>query len=139
METDIRTKDNIISDYKEITKQLSSKLDKIQARGDMPNMSDNSQVNGCSPLDTALERIRELELELAQTKLALVETECKNQDLTHQFNNAGQGQVITSNYPQTNTWLSKTLTSIKEVTGSKGVKQSPENMKKSSSEQVLCE
>ena len=28
---------------------------------------------------------RELELELAQTKLALVETECKNQDLTHQF------------------------------------------------------
>ena len=28
---------------------------------------------------------RELELELAQTKLALVETECKNQDLTHQL------------------------------------------------------
>ena len=28
---------------------------------------------------------RELELELAQTKLALVETECKNQDLTHRF------------------------------------------------------
>ena len=89
METDIRTKDNIISDYKEITKQLSSKLDKLQARGDMPNMSDKSPLNGCSPLDTALERIRELELELAQTKLALVETECKNQDLTHQFNSAG--------------------------------------------------
>ena len=32
-------------------------------------------------VDSANERIRELELELAQTKLALVETECKNQDL----------------------------------------------------------
>ena len=32
--------------------------------------------------------IRELELELAQTKLALVETECKNQDLSHQFSAA---------------------------------------------------
>ena len=35
-------------------------------------------------LGLANARIRELELELAQTKLALVETECKNQDLTHQ-------------------------------------------------------
>lgn len=30
-------------------------------------------------LSTALERIRELELELAQTKLAQVEAECRNQ------------------------------------------------------------
>merc|ERR1719228_2800923 len=136
METDIRTKDNIISDYKNITKQLSSKLDKLQARGDMSDLNEKSPVNGCSPLDTALERIRELELELAQTKLALVETECKNQDLTHQFNSAGT-QVINHSGPQSNTWLSKTLTSIKEVTGAKGAKQSPENMKKSSSEQAL--
>jgi hypothetical protein len=35
-------------------------------------------------LELANARIRELELELAQTKLALVETECKNQDLNHQ-------------------------------------------------------
>ena len=41
--------------------------------------------------------------------------------------------------PQSNTWFTKTLSSIKEVAGSgaKGVKQSPENMKKSSSEQTL--
>merc|ERR1711970_661304 len=113
METDIRTKDNIISDYKEITKQLSSKLDKIQARGDMPNTSDNSQVNGCSPLDTALERIRELELELAQTKLALVETECKNQDLNPHFNATYQDSARTNS--GSNTWFTKTLSSIKEV------------------------
>ena len=36
---------------------------------------------------------RELELELAQTKLALVETECKNQDLTHQFTVAQVSQT----------------------------------------------
>ena len=37
------------------------------------------------PLSSMCSHIRELELELAQTKLALVETECKNQDLTHRF------------------------------------------------------
>ena len=38
--------------------------------------------------EAALEQVRELELELAQTKLALVETQCKTQDLTHQLNAA---------------------------------------------------
>eukprot|EP00090_Calanus_glacialis_P000348 TRINITY_DN10211_c0_g1_i1.p1 TRINITY_DN10211_c0_g1~~TRINITY_DN10211_c0_g1_i1.p1 ORF type:complete len:1017 (-),score=311.81 TRINITY_DN10211_c0_g1_i1:664-3714(-) len=136
METDIRTKDNIIMDYKGITKQLSSKLDKLQLRGEEVELNNKAQVNGCSALDTALERIRELELELAQTKLALVETECKNQDLTHQFNSAAP-QVINTSGPQSNTWFTKTLSSIKEVAGAKGVKQSPESMKKSSSEQTL--
>merc|ERR1712130_703793 len=120
-----------------ITKQLSSKLDKLQARGDMSDLNEKSPVNGCSPLDTALERIRELELELAQTKLALVETECKNQDLTHQFTVA-QDFKGSSSGPQSNTWLSKTLSSIKEVAGSKGsTMKTPESMKKSSSEQAI--
>ena len=77
---------------------------------------------------------RELELELAQTKLALVETECKNQDLTHQFTVTQVPEVPlslnfdfflkpkqdfkgSSSGPQSNTWLSKTLSSIKEVAG----------------------
>ena len=50
-------------------------------------------------LGLANARIRELELELAQTKLALVETECKNQDLTHQvrlFNVRLQSWVVTA-------------------------------------------
>ncbi len=47
--------------------------------------SNPDDESGSMPsLDLANARIRELELELAQTKLALVETECKNQDLTHQ-------------------------------------------------------
>ena len=55
--------------------------------------------------------IRELELELAQTKLALVESECKNQDLLHQLN-AATVEIQTSR----STWFQKTLTSIKEAT-----------------------
>ena len=59
-----------------------------------------------------LERqVRELELELAQTKLALVESECKTQELTHQLN-AASAELQASK----NTWFSKTINSIKEVT-----------------------
>lgn len=56
---------------------------------------------------------RELELELAQTKLALVESECRTQDLTHQLNNALAELEAASK----NSWLQKTLTSIKDATG----------------------
>lgn len=56
-------------------------------------------------------QVRELELELAQTKLALVEAECKTQDLTHQLNSA-----VTEIQASKNTWFHKTLNSIKEVT-----------------------
>uniref|UniRef100_A0A2R5LGU6 Putative rab gtpase-activating protein 1 n=1 Tax=Ornithodoros turicata TaxID=34597 RepID=A0A2R5LGU6_9ACAR len=55
-------------------------------------------------------QVRELELELAQTKLALVESECKNQDLTHQLN-----AMVAELQSSKNTWLHKTLSSIREV------------------------
>jgi hypothetical protein len=42
-------------------------------------LSGGGDVAVDSELDVANQRVRELELELAQTKLALVETECKNQ------------------------------------------------------------
>lgn len=68
-----------------------------------------------SPQVIDLERqIRELELELAQTKLALVESECKTQDLTHQLN-AAIGEIQTSK----NTWFHKTISSIREATATK--------------------
>jgi len=61
---------------------------------------------GDSELEAANQRIRELELELAQTKLALVETECKNQDLTHQFNTILQEQQAQQSTAgsKNNTW-----------------------------------
>jgi hypothetical protein len=55
-----------------------------------------------------------LELELAQTKLALVESECRKQDLTHQLNAA-----VTEIQSSKNTWFQKTLTSIREVANTK--------------------
>jgi len=134
MEAELRTKDAIISDYKNITQILQGKLDMLSGKEDKEGQKGQGDAR---PMDGAVERVRELELELAQTKLALVETECKNQDLTHQFT-ATQDLKGTSNGPQSNTWLSKTLSSIKEVAGSKGnASKTPESMKKSSSEQAI--
>ncbi|XP_030371834.1 rab GTPase-activating protein 1-like [Scaptodrosophila lebanonensis] len=70
------------------------------------------------PLNAAALRIRELELELAQVKLAHVEAECKNQDLNHQLNS-------TLNEMQTNRnswqpWLSKTFNSLQEKVTTRG-------------------
>ncbi|XP_059620211.1 rab GTPase-activating protein 1-like isoform X2 [Phlebotomus argentipes] len=64
------------------------------------------------PLNVALQRIRELELELAQAKLAQVEAECKNQDLKHQLNTTLT--EIQTNRSSWQPWLSKTLNSIQE-------------------------
>ncbi|XP_058839082.1 rab GTPase-activating protein 1-like isoform X1 [Topomyia yanbarensis] len=73
------------------------------------------QENNLGPLDPLLiatQRIRELELELAQTKLAQVEAECKNQDLHHQLNaTLTEMQTHRSSWQP---WFSKTLNSIQE-------------------------
>lgn len=74
-------------------------------------------------------QIRELELELAQTKLALVESECKTQDLTHQLN-AALSEIQTSK----NTWFQKTLTSIKEATVKKEGKEKDSSVKREGKE-----
>lgn len=55
-------------------------------------------------------QLRQLELELAQTKLALVEAQCHNQDLTHQLSCAAAELQASKS-----TWLHKTLSSIREV------------------------
>lgn len=67
------------------------------------------------PLNVALQRVRELELELAQTKLAHVEAECKNQDLNHQLNTTmTEIQGNSRNNSSWQPWLSKTINSIQE-------------------------
>ena len=65
-------------------------------------------------LNRALERIRELELELAQTKLERVEAECWKQELTHQLH-ATLAELQTAK----TSWIHKTISSIKEVTNNK--------------------
>ena len=125
LDAELVTRNNVIAEYKMITSQLSDKLEKAQ-KGDgagtkaAPPASDDGSGSK-DTLDKANDRIRELELELAQTKLALVETECKNQDLTHQFNATVQNleqQQQQQSSSKSGTWFSKTLSSIKETTAS---------------------
>ncbi|KAA8584224.1 hypothetical protein FQN60_008009 [Etheostoma spectabile] len=56
-----------------------------------------------------------MELELAQTKLQLVEAECKIQDLEHHL-----GLALNEVQAAKKTWFNRTLSSIKTVTGSQG-------------------
>merc|ERR1719264_2181793 len=65
METELRVKENIITDYKKITAQLSSKVEKLQSgEKEEAGSSDLSPVTASSPLTSALDRVKELELEL---------------------------------------------------------------------------
>lgn len=54
--------------------------------------SDEDDVTNHSSLLSSEQRLRNLELELAQTKLALVESQCKNQELEHKVRELSSGQ-----------------------------------------------
>uniref|UniRef100_A0A183BQU7 CortBP2 domain-containing protein n=1 Tax=Globodera pallida TaxID=36090 RepID=A0A183BQU7_GLOPA len=71
-------------------------------------------------LEEKEQHIRQVELELAQTKLALVESQCQNQDLTHQMSTSMHQQLQNNGVDHSATdtrpaWLKKTLSSIKEA------------------------
>ena len=57
-------------------------------------------------------------MELAQTKLSLVEAECRVQDLNHQL-----VTLTTEMQSSRNNWLLKTFTSIKEAAKKDGVRE----------------
>lgn len=135
-EQEITRNTAIIADYKQICAQLSDRLEKQQTAHKDALQHIKKQVEKCDQCHSLLSpdgqlkkmeaadnphdlnpllvkkdtMIRDLELELAQTKLALVEAQCKTQDLTHELN-AAIGEIQESK----NTWFQKTLTSIKEV------------------------
>lgn len=58
---------------------------------------DDDKANHSSLLSSE-QRLRNLELELAQTKLALVESQCKNQELEHRVREVSSSQR-TKNWP----------------------------------------
>ncbi|KRZ88335.1 Rab GTPase-activating protein 1 [Trichinella sp. T8] len=68
---------------------------------------DSSQL---TPSDDLTDQVNLLQLELAHTKLELVQCQCRNQELLHQLNRCSACQE-----QHKSTWLSKTLNSIKEV------------------------
>ena len=89
--------DGYVTDQASVGDSMSA--DSFSLASTNPDLKDNDQL------------IHELELELAQTKLALVESECKNQELLHQLNAAA-----TEAPSSKSTWLKNALSSIKEVT-----------------------
>lgn len=71
-----------------------------------------STLGPLDPIEIAKKQVKDLELLLAQTKLDLVESQCRNQDLTHQMNTLiGE---IQSNKSSWQPWLAKTINSIQE-------------------------
>ncbi|CAG9857075.1 unnamed protein product [Phyllotreta striolata] len=116
----------IVDEYKSIRRRLDAELRQAKAeldklKANVANCENCSQYMNSSPNKrrqgdegaSDQERIRELELELAQTKLAHVEAECRNQNLTHQLRAAETELASAKNsWPP---WVSKTLNSIKEA------------------------
>ncbi|XP_051550889.1 rab GTPase-activating protein 1-like isoform X3 [Myxocyprinus asiaticus] len=147
-ELEIKKTTAIIAEYKQICSQLSTRLEKQQASTKEELDIIKAKVMACErcrdvfskdgPLqipavtqdnrdsdvdeekDSLKAQLRELELELAQTKLQLVEAKCKIQELEHQ-----KGVLMTEVQAAKNSWFSKTLGSLKSSTSN----QSPSSPK----------
>uniref|UniRef100_A0A3P8WIZ0 RAB GTPase activating protein 1 like n=1 Tax=Cynoglossus semilaevis TaxID=244447 RepID=A0A3P8WIZ0_CYNSE len=140
-EMEIKKTTAIIAEYKQICSQLSTRLEKQQAATKEELDIVRSKVMNCdhckdlfstlgnlqtsSPGDKAssepldeekdglTEQLRHLELELAQTKLQLVEAKCRIQELEHQ-----RGVLMNEIQAAKNSWFSKTLGSLKNSASS---------------------
>ncbi|KAK1805750.1 hypothetical protein P4O66_002013 [Electrophorus voltai] len=147
-ELEIKKTTAIIAEYKQICSQLSTRLERQQASTKEELEMVKSKVMACErcrelfskegPLhipavsqdnrdsdldeekDSLKAQLRELELELAQTKLQLVEAKCRIQvparassELEHQ-----RGVLMTEVQAAKNSWFSKTLGSLKTSAGS---------------------
>uniref|UniRef100_A0A665T771 Rab GTPase-activating protein 1-like n=1 Tax=Echeneis naucrates TaxID=173247 RepID=A0A665T771_ECHNA len=139
-ELEIKKTTAIIAEYKQICSQLSTRLEKQQTT--IKEEQDISKVMACEhcrvlfsnqeslqasspgsskassePLDEEKDGLREqlrlMELELAQTKLQLVEAKCRIQELEHQ-----RGVLMNEMQAAKNSWFSKTLGSLKSASSS---------------------
>ncbi|XP_066548437.1 rab GTPase-activating protein 1-like [Amia ocellicauda] len=147
-ESEIKKTTAIIAEYKQICSQLSTRLEKQQAATkeeldivktkvmscercrevfskegtlQLPTVSrDNRDQDVDEEKDSLKKQLRELELELAQTKLQLVEAKCKIQELEHQ-----RGVLMNEIQAAKNSWFSKTLSSLKTATTSTQPPTSP--------------
>ncbi|KHN82612.1 Rab GTPase-activating protein 1 [Toxocara canis] len=96
----------ILSEFEDFTGSPAKKLSPVKENG-----CGLKAIELIDKLEEREQHIKQIELELAQTKLALVEAQCRNQDLSHQMNS-------TSNNDGDNkhaAWFKKTISSIKEV------------------------
>uniref|UniRef100_A0A8C0CCR5 Rab GTPase-activating protein 1 n=1 Tax=Balaenoptera musculus TaxID=9771 RepID=A0A8C0CCR5_BALMU len=142
-ESEIKKNSSIIGDYKQICSQLSERLEKQQTANKAEIEKIRQKVDDCERCreffnkegrikgissakevldedtdeekETLKNQLREMELELAQTKLQLVEAECKIQDLEHHL-----GLALNEVQAAKKTWFNRTLSSIKTATGVQG-------------------
>ncbi|MFT7815467.1 rab GTPase-activating protein 1 isoform X2 [Arapaima gigas] len=126
-ESEIKKNGSIIGEYKQvgITLNLPQKVEGCEKCSVLFNKEGRLKVPSAtkegSEEDTDEEKealknqLREMELELAQTKLQLVEAECKIQDLEHHL-----GLALNEVQAAKKTWFNRTLSSIKTVTGAQG-------------------
>uniref|UniRef100_A0A2I3G153 Rab GTPase-activating protein 1 n=1 Tax=Nomascus leucogenys TaxID=61853 RepID=A0A2I3G153_NOMLE len=142
-ESEIKKNSSIIGDYKQICSQLSERLEKQQTANKLEIEKIRQKVDDCERCreffnkegrvkgisstkevldedtdeekETLKNQLREMELELAQTKLQLVEAECKIQDLEHHL-----GLALNEVQAAKKTWFNRTLSSIKTATGVQG-------------------
>ncbi|KAG8447870.1 hypothetical protein GDO86_015108, partial [Hymenochirus boettgeri] len=147
-ESEIKKNNSIIGDYKQICSQLSERLEKQHASNKSEIEKIRQKVEGCERCseffnkeghvklvstlkETSTEedideekeslnnQLREMELELAQTKLQLVEAECKIQDLEHHL-----GLALNEVQAAKKTWFNRTINTIKTATGVQGKENS---------------
>uniref|UniRef100_A0A5F9CP64 Rab GTPase-activating protein 1 n=1 Tax=Oryctolagus cuniculus TaxID=9986 RepID=A0A5F9CP64_RABIT len=118
-ESEIRKNSSIIGDYKqqkvddcERCRELFSKEGRVRGVSSVQEVADEDTDEEKELLKNQL---REMELELAQTKLQLVEAECKIQDLEHHL-----GLALSEVQAAKKTWFNRTLSSIKTATGVQG-------------------
>ncbi|XP_032884227.1 rab GTPase-activating protein 1-like isoform X2 [Amblyraja radiata] len=138
-ESEVKKTSAIISEYKQICSQLSTRLEKQQAASKEELELVKGKVLSCERCcklfrkdgelqvpepgqacilqhvdeekELLKKQLREMELELAQTKLQLVEAKCKIQELEHH-----RGALLNEIQATRNSWFSKTLNSIKTAT-----------------------
>ncbi|KAK7904774.1 hypothetical protein WMY93_017381 [Mugilogobius chulae] len=77
-----------------------------------PELPEDNNSSSGTEKESLKEQIRELEQELARTKLQMVEAKCKIQELEHEA-----GLLNSSLQEARNSWLSKAFTSLRSSTG----------------------
>uniref|UniRef100_A0A673XDW7 Rab GTPase-activating protein 1 n=1 Tax=Salmo trutta TaxID=8032 RepID=A0A673XDW7_SALTR len=114
-ESEIKNNGSIIGEYKQGCEKCSILFNKEGRLKVVKKMKEGNEEETDEEKEGLKNQLREMELELAQTKLQLVEAECKIQDLEHTL-----GLALNEVQAAKKTWFNRTLTSIKTVTGAQG-------------------
>ena len=77
----------------------------IQAK--LGSISSEDAASGHLSSLSSEQKLRDLELELARTKLALVESDCKNQELEHRLEEYTSSSSSSLSKSRINTWFKK--------------------------------